>query len=196
MTEIDRRRSWPSAPPLPHRACSAGPPGPASFRRTATRRGHPRHHSEPRRGEWRGRSPSSGGCRARDGCKSCPSIKASLSVRGPRLVGMARPIDTGGVYQLLMFTGRDGAVMPRHLHRGATPHCSCSAGMSSSSWMGARIACFEATSRTSRRAPRTGGRCDPIGPRSRCTRWAIAPVPHLPRWDRRNPPTSSRPTPG
>jgi len=32
---------------------------------------------------------------------------------------MARPLDTGGVYELLMFSGRDGAVMPRHLHRGS-----------------------------------------------------------------------------
>jgi len=42
-----------------------------------------------------------------------------------RLIGsqvmtrMARPIDTANVYELLLFAGRDGAVMPRHVHRGS-----------------------------------------------------------------------------
>ena len=31
----------------------------------------------------------------------------------------ARPIDTTNVYELSMFTGRSGAAMPRHLHRGS-----------------------------------------------------------------------------
>jgi quercetin 2,3-dioxygenase len=42
-----------------------------------------------------------------------------VGIGGHVLSRMARAIDTGGVYELLMFTGRDGAVMPRHLHRGS-----------------------------------------------------------------------------
>jgi quercetin 2,3-dioxygenase len=42
-----------------------------------------------------------------------------VGIGGHVVSRMARPLDTGGVYELLMFTGRDGAVMPRHLHRGS-----------------------------------------------------------------------------
>jgi quercetin 2,3-dioxygenase len=40
-------------------------------------------------------------------------------IGGHVLTRMARPADTAGVYELLMFAGRDGAAMPRHMHRGS-----------------------------------------------------------------------------
>jgi quercetin 2,3-dioxygenase len=41
------------------------------------------------------------------------------AIGGHVLTRMARPADTANVYELHMFTGRDGAVMPRHVHRGS-----------------------------------------------------------------------------
>jgi quercetin 2,3-dioxygenase len=41
---------------------------------------------------------------------------------------MARPIETGGVYEFMSFAGRAGAVMPRHLHRGSHAFIYVTAG--------------------------------------------------------------------
>jgi len=38
---------------------------------------------------------------------------------GFSLTRMARPIETGGIYEFMSFAGRSGAAMPRHLHRGS-----------------------------------------------------------------------------
>jgi quercetin 2,3-dioxygenase len=40
-------------------------------------------------------------------------------VGGFTVTRMARPIETGGVYEFMSFAGRAGAVMPAHLHRGS-----------------------------------------------------------------------------
>ena len=48
-----------------------------------------------------------------------PGVGDHHRIGGQVMTRSARPIDTGSVYELMMFTGRTGASMPRHVHRSS-----------------------------------------------------------------------------
>jgi hypothetical protein len=81
-----------------------------------------------------------------------------VGVGGHVLTRMARPIDTANVYELLMFTGRQGALLPLHMHRGSHAALVLPPYVLSSNWTAAPGECCAATSPTSRRARRMDGR--------------------------------------
>ena len=79
-----------------------------------------RRHPESRRGERRrGRADHRPAARRAADVRAAADSGEYHLVGGHVMTRMARPADTGGVYELATFTGRTGATMPRHVHRSS-----------------------------------------------------------------------------